>query len=104
MDKLREQQSWLTTGALVVLAVIALDSACRTRVEYSYRFVLAIFVASVGSPLVDFQIVRMKFSRVAAIVVALLVVVTILCGFGLLIVNCFPKCLEIGGRVLNGHR
>ena len=53
MERLRDQQSWLTTASLVALALIAIGFGLQHTRGVLIPFVLAIFLALVVSPLVD---------------------------------------------------
>ncbi len=97
MSKLRDEQNWLIIGSLCVLALVAIGFSLHYTRGVLIPFVFAIFVASVVSPLVDFQVVRLRFSRAAAVAVTLLVVVTALVGFGLLVLETLQIVVRSAG-------
>ena len=69
-DKSKESTR-LITGSLVVLAVVALAVVLLYTRAVMIPFVLAIFIVSLVSPVLDFQVLRLKFPRSIAVVVTL---------------------------------
>ena len=98
LDDLREQQSWLITGSLVVLAVVAIAFSLSYTRAITLPFVLAIFVASIVSPLVDLQVIKLRFSRALAVVNVLLVVALVLAVVVLVLLNAAQQILASVGE------
>lgn len=74
---LRDEQTKMMVGALLVLATIAIAFALQYTRGFMIPFVLSVFVATMVSPLVDFQL-RYKIPRVIAIISTILVVLALL--------------------------
>jgi len=81
----RKEQSYLTTISLVILAFVALAVALVYTRTVMVPFVLAMFIVSLVSPVQDFQVKRLRFPRIIASVVTLLVVFFIVALVSLLV-------------------
>lgn len=75
---LRNEQIWLVVGSLMIIAVVALAIGLVYTKVMLVPFVLAAFVTTVVSPLVDYQVVRCKIPQWLAIMLALIMVVVLL--------------------------
>ena len=84
-NSLRNEQTWLAVGSLVVLAVVAVAASLSYARAVMVPFVLAVFVTITVSPVVDFQIIRWRIPRSLAVIGALLLVLALLVFFGLLV-------------------
>ncbi|HET6329001.1 MAG TPA: AI-2E family transporter [Planctomycetaceae bacterium] len=78
----REEQIWLAVGSLMILAVVALAGALFYTRAVMIPFVMAIFITTAVSPIVDRLVVRLHFPGWLAIVVALILVFAILVLLG----------------------
>ncbi|PQO44330.1 AI-2E family transporter [Blastopirellula marina] len=74
LPKLSEERSNLQTGALLVLAAVAVSFAVAYARSILIPFTLAVFLNYLVAPIVDFSMVRLRFSKFAAVTVALLIV------------------------------
>ncbi len=74
----RQEQTWLTTASLVVLAAVALAAALVYTRAVMVPFVVALFIVALVSPIEDFQVKRLRLPRVIAILVTLLVVLAVI--------------------------
>jgi len=74
----RQEQVWLVVGSLMILATVALAGALLYTRDVMIPFVLAIFITTMVSPLVDFLVLRWRLPGWLAILVALLVVLAVL--------------------------
>ncbi len=81
-SNLREEQIWLAVGSLMILAVVALAGALFYTRAVMIPFVMAIFITTAVSPIVDRLVVRFHFPGWLAIVVALILVIAILVLLG----------------------
>jgi len=77
MAEKRDEYAWLTTGSLIILAAVALAVVFHYTRGVLIPFVLAIFIVSLVSPLLDFQVIRLKFPRSLAVASTVLVVIVI---------------------------
>jgi AI-2 transport protein TqsA len=82
---LRDELTCVAVGCLMVLAVVAIAAALIYTRAVMIPFVLAVFIVTVVSPVVDFQVVRLRFPRSIAIGVALLLVLAVLGVLGMLL-------------------
>jgi AI-2 transport protein TqsA len=85
MATLRDEQDWLSTVSLMILAAVALAAALAYTRAVMIPFVLALFIFYIVSPLVDFMQVRLKVPRGLSIFFTLLVVLALMILLGLLI-------------------
>ena len=85
MPDLSEEQSWLRTASLMVLAAVAMATALIYTRQVMIPFVLAIFITYLVSPLTDFLENKLRVPRTVSVLAALLVVAAILTLLGLLI-------------------
>ncbi len=84
-SRLSEEQNWLVTASLMVLAAVALAAALAYTRAVMVPFVLALFIFYLVSPLTDLLHLKVRFPRWLSVIVGLLVVVGFLGLFGLLI-------------------
>jgi AI-2 transport protein TqsA len=85
MPTLHEEQSWLRTVSLMILASVALATALIYTRAVMVPFVLAIFISYLVSPIVDVLHVRLRMPRGLSVFVALLVVIALMTLLALLI-------------------
>src|SRR5438132_357126 len=81
-EKLRNEQVWLAVGSLMILAVVALAGALFYTRAVMIPFVLAIFVTTAVSPMVDALVVRCRVPGWIAISIALILVLAIVTLLG----------------------
>lgn len=96
--KYREEQIWLAVSSLAVLAAVALGAALLYTRAVMVPFVLAIFVATVVSPLVDFQVVRLRAPQSIAVLTTLVLVLAMLVALGLLAIVAAQTVLATAGE------
>ncbi|MFQ5876322.1 MAG: AI-2E family transporter [Acidobacteriota bacterium] len=85
MTTLREEQSWLRTASLMILAAVAIAVALIYTRRVMIPFVLSIFIAYLVSPLVDMMQARLRMPRLLSVFFALLVVLALMTLLVLLI-------------------
>ena len=86
MTSLRDEQAKLSTASLVILAAAVITGTLYLTQAVMIPFVLAIFIASIVAPIVDFQVLRIQFPLSVAVSVALLFVLVIIGVFGLMVI------------------
>jgi AI-2 transport protein TqsA len=96
--ELRSEQIWLAVGSLMILATVALAASLSYTRPVMIPFVLAIFIMTVVSPVVDYQVVRWGLPRSVAISVALLLVLAILVVLGLLLIAAIQMMVATAGE------
>ncbi len=74
----KEENNWLITASLVVLAVVALAVALIYTRAVMIPFVVALFIVALVSPIQDFQVKRLRLPRIVAVVITLLVVFSVI--------------------------
>lgn len=81
----RREQTYLTTVSMVILAFVAAAVALVYTQAVMIPFVLAVFIVLVVSPVQDFQVKRLRFPRILAAVVTLLMVLFLVALVSLLV-------------------
>jgi AI-2 transport protein TqsA len=81
----RDESAWFMTGSLVVLAAVALTVVLHYTSKVMIPFVLAVFVVSLVSPILDFQILRLKFPRPIAVLVTFLFVIVVMAALSFVV-------------------
>ncbi|PQO30292.1 AI-2E family transporter [Bremerella cremea] len=103
VKKLTEEQSWLQTGALLVLAFIAFSFGLSYARAVLVPFTLALFLNYLVAPVVDFQMIRLKFSKFVSVTLTLLMVVLVLVLMTLLALSVIQNVSEVtNNRVFMG--
>ena len=87
MTDKRDEGMWLNTGSLMIIAVVALAVALTYTRGIMIPFVMSVFIASFVSPVLDYQVIRLKLPRTIAVVVTLFVVVIMIMVLCYLIVQ-----------------
>lgn len=83
-DKSKRENAWLADASLMILAFVAVAVALIYTRTVMVPFVLAIFVVSIVSPLLDWLVLKFKWPRSLAVIVCLLVVfavISVICLF-----------------------
>ncbi len=83
MSIVKKEQSWLMTISLVVLAALAIGIILIYARKVLIPFVLAVFIFQIASPILDFQMIRLRMPRSVAAVTTLLIV-----GLLLVLLSC----------------
>jgi len=81
----RREQNYLTTVSLVILAFVSLAAALMYTQAVMIPFIMALFIVVIVSPVQDFQVKRLRFPRIIAAVVTLLLVLVMLALVSLLV-------------------
>jgi len=92
--KIRNEQIWLITGSLAILAVIALSVALSLTRQFMVPFVLAVFIAGLVAPVVDYQVVRLRFPQWAAVLVAFVIVLGIMTILGMFVIGAVQSVVD----------
>jgi AI-2 transport protein TqsA len=95
---LRQEQVWLVVGSLMILATVALAVALLFTRDVMIPFVLAIFVTTMVSPLVDFLVLRWRLPGWLAILIALLVVLAMLTSLSLALIAAVQTIVHTAGE------
>ena len=85
-NDIRREQTWVVVGSQMILATVALGAALMYTRQVMIPFVLALFIATMVSPIVDCLRDRLRFPHILAVSGALLVVMEVLFALGLFIV------------------
>jgi len=87
MSAKRDEYAWLTTGSLVILAAVAIAMVLRYTSFILIPFVLAAFIVSIVSPLLDLLVLRLRLPRSLAVVVTLLIVLVFITFLTFLVIQ-----------------
>jgi AI-2 transport protein TqsA len=74
MSDRSEEQAWLGTLCLIVIAFVAVAGGLVYTRDVLVPFVLAVFIATIVAPVVDYQVLRLRFPKAVSVAVALLIV------------------------------
>lgn len=77
MPSFREEDR-IATGSLVLLAVVGAALILHYTQYIMIPFIVAILISTLASPVLDFQVLRLKFPRILAAAVTLLLVMAVL--------------------------
>ncbi len=94
----RTEQIWLAVGSLMIMAAVALAAGLIYTRVVLVPFVLAVFLAIVVMPVVDFQVMRCKIPQSLAMVLALVLIVVFLSVFGLFLINAIDTIATTVGE------
>ncbi|VAX35729.1 Uncharacterized UPF0118 membrane protein [hydrothermal vent metagenome] len=90
-----DEQAWLATISLMILASVALAFVLSYTREVTLSFVLAVFIASVVSPVVDFQVIRWKVPHPIAVLFAVVLSIIMVALFVFLLIWSATKLVEV---------
>lgn len=93
-NKGRSEVVWLCTASLVILAVVALGFALTYTRAVMVPFVLALFIVSIVSPILDVLVIRLKCPKILAVALTLVVVVIILGLMSLLVTSAISNIVS----------
>jgi len=85
MDEKRDESRWLITGSLVILAMVAIAVVLRYTSSVMIPFVLSLFIFSLVSPILDFQVLKFKIPRSIAVIITLLIILIIIAVISILV-------------------
>jgi AI-2 transport protein TqsA len=98
MMDIKKEHDWLVTSSIIIIVVVAIGVTLIFARSILIPFVLAVFIYLVVSPLLDFQILRLKIPRPIAITTTLLVVLTILVLLCILASEAIQTILSTAGK------
>ncbi len=93
-SQLKQQQNWVVTASLSVLAVLAIAVALYFTREILIPFVVAIFIGSLVSPLMDIMELKWKWRHGVSVVVALVVVLIAAILFGAILMGSITTVVD----------
>jgi AI-2 transport protein TqsA len=91
LSKEHMESQWLVTASLVILAAISLAMALKFTRNVMMPFVLALFIASIVSPILDFLVIRIRLPRIVAVPLTLVVVVVFMGLMSLLVATAIQN-------------
>ncbi len=80
-----DEQKKIITVCLMVLATVAIAGALVFTRAVMVPFVISIFIVSIVSPIVDYQVIHWKVPRSVAVTSALLIVLAVVLVFGIFV-------------------
>jgi AI-2 transport protein TqsA len=96
LDK-RDEGMWLTTGSLMIIAVVALAVALIYTQSVMIPFVVSVFIVSFVSPILDYQVIKLKLPRMIAVTITLFVVIIMIAILCLLIAQATQTIVSTVG-------
>lgn len=90
------------TASLIVLATVALAVVLRYTRVVTIPFALAVFIVSLVSPILDFQVLRLRFPRPIAVFVTFLLVIIIIAVLSMLIAQVVQTIIATVGEYSEG--
>ncbi len=97
ISQFRKEAVWLITGSTVILAALALGFILYFTRPFMVPFVLAMFISSLASPLLDLQVIKYKVPRSIALTVTLLAVFIVITTICLVIMISFQSIITTAG-------
>jgi len=98
-----DEQKRIVITCLMIIAAAVLVAALYFTRSVMIPFVISIFIVSMVSPIVDYQVIKLKFSHSVAVTVALLVVTTAIVALCLFVVGAMQglgvTAMEYGDSV-----
>ena len=94
----KNENIWLMTGSLVFLALVALCLVLQFTKVFLVPFILACFVISMVSPLLDWQVLKLKIPRGLAVVLTLLVVVVVIAIVVVMVTGAVNSIIDVVGQ------
>lgn len=85
---------WLITGCLLVLASLAMAAGLYYARGVMKPFVVALLISSITAPLVDYQVVRLRWPKAVAVATGLLVVAVVLGLFCLILALAIQSVVQ----------
>ncbi len=77
MPDRQSESDWLVRTSLVIIAFVAVAVALIYTRAFMVPFVLAVFIVSIVSPLLDFQVLKLRFPHALAVLISMVAVVAI---------------------------
>lgn len=78
MNEKRDESRWLITSSLVILAMVAIALVLRYTSSVMIPFVLSLFIFSLASPILDFQVLKIRIPRPIAVTVTIFIVLVLI--------------------------
>ncbi len=97
MPDKHSESGWLVRTSVVIIAFVAVAVALIYTRAVMVPFVLAVFIASIVSPLLDWQVIRLKFPRTLAVIASMLVVVFVTALVCLLLASAVSSIVTTAG-------
>ena len=98
MPDLQKEQNRLIVASLVIIALVAIGIVLLYARSVLIPFVLAVFISLLISPILDFQVLRLKIPRIFAITITLLIVLIILAALFLAVSQAIQSIVSTAGR------
>jgi len=98
MNKQQTEQNRLTTVSLLIIAAVALGFVIKYASVVLIPFVLAVFITLLVSPVLDYQVLRLKIPRPIAVFVTILIVLIILSIFFIFAAHIAQTLIATTGR------
>ena len=94
MSAIIKEQFWLVTICLIIIAVVCLGIALQYAQEVLVPFVLAWFMYLMLSPILDFQVLKLKIPRPLAVILTVLIIILILAILFMVVTKAFQMIIS----------
>ena len=100
----KNENVWLFTGSVVFLALVALGFVLHYTKVFLVPFILAAFIISIVSPLLDWQVLKLKIPRSLAVVFTLLIVVVVIGVIVVMVTGAVNSIIEVAGQYTDSFK
>lgn len=98
MNDFRNEQNRLVVVSLVLIAIVATGVVLLYARSVLIPFVLALFISLLVSPVLDFQVLRLKIPRVFAVIITLALILVILAVLFMFVSSATQSIVSTAGR------
>ncbi len=96
--KASREYIWIIVSSLIIIATVALGFILYFARSVLIPFVLAVFIVSIVSPILDFQVLKLKLPRSLAVSISLLIVVIVIIVLFFLIFAAIQTIVSTAAR------
>jgi len=98
MNDSKNEQNSLVVVSLVLIAIVAIGVVLLYARSVLIPFVLALFVSLLVSPILDFQVLRLKVPRALAVLITIALILVILAGLFMFVSSATQSIVSTAGR------
>ncbi|MBW8034832.1 MAG: AI-2E family transporter [Planctomycetes bacterium] len=98
MNDSRNEQNRLVVVSLVLIAIVATGVVLLYARSVLIPFVLALFISLLVSPILDFQVLRLKIPRALAVIITLVLILVILAVLFMFVSSAIQSIVSTAGR------
>ncbi len=98
MNKSKKEQNWLAVASLVLIAIVATGVVLFYARSVLIPFVLALFISQLVSPILDFQVLRLKIPKVFAVIITFAIILIILAVLFMFVSSAIQSIVSTADR------